>query len=433
MWSEALEGGAVELLLMVWMSDADDGLGSLLEGLAVEVHRTVLGYEPVDVVAGGHDTGAGGEDGSDLADALVGHRGHGDDGLAALGHGGSVDEVDLAADTGVELGAEGVSAYLAGEVHLEGGVDGCHLGVLGDDVGVVGVADVHHGHHRVVVDEVIDLLGAHEEGGYHLAAVDALLGSVDYAFPDEGQDAVGEHLGVDTEVLVVTELGQYGVGNGADTHLQGGSVLDQGGAVASDGCLDGRGLGEVSGLQLGVALHEGVDHRQGDDGVTPCAGYVLVDHCDDVLCAFDGGQGGVHGGTHGYVTVLVGEGYLDHGHVAGQYAAAVESLGLAQEDGDVVGIAGLYALAHIAAYEECLMEEDSLILGVGVGSGALGVEVVDPHVPEFACIASAAESVNEHLGGCGHTAEMNMVTGLHDLDGLVRTYKMDIFMHMVDC
>ena len=131
---------------------------------------------------------------------------------------------------------------------------------------------------------------------------------------------------------------------------------------------------------------------------------MLVDHCDDVLCAFDGGQGGVHGGTHGYVTVLVGEGYLDHGHVAGQYAAAVESLGLAQEDGDVVGIAGLYAL-----------------------------EVVDPHVPEFACIASAAESVDEHLGGCGHTAEMNMVTGLHDLDGLVRTYKMDIFMHMVDC
>ena len=64
--SEALEGGAVELLLMVGVGDADDGFGSLLEGLAVEVHSTVLGYEPVDVVAGGHDTGAGGEDGSDL-------------------------------------------------------------------------------------------------------------------------------------------------------------------------------------------------------------------------------------------------------------------------------------------------------------------------------------------------------------------------------
>ena len=47
--SEALEGGAVEFLLMVGMGDADDGLGSFLEGLAVEVHSTVLGYEPVDM------------------------------------------------------------------------------------------------------------------------------------------------------------------------------------------------------------------------------------------------------------------------------------------------------------------------------------------------------------------------------------------------
>ena len=78
------------------------------------------------------------------------------------------------------------------------------------------------------------------------------------------------------------------------------------------------------------------------------------------------------------------------------------------------------------------MEEDSLILGIGVGSGSLGVEVVDPHVPELACIASAAESVDQHFGGCGHTAEVNVVSGLHDLDGLVRAYKMDIFVHIVD-
>ena len=77
------------------------------------------------------------------------------------------------------------------------------------------------------------------------------------------------------------------------------------------------------------------------------------------------------------------------------------------------------------------MEEDSLILGIGVGSGSLGVEVVDPHVPELTGVTSAAEGVDQHLGGCSHTAEMNMVTGLHDLDGLVRAYKMDIFVHIV--
>ena len=130
--------------------------------------------------------------------------------------------------------------------------------------------------------------------------------------------------------------------------------------------------------------------------------------------------------------MLVGEGDLDHGHVAGQYAAAVEPLGLAQEDGDVVGISGLYAFAHIAANEERLMEEYPLIPGIGVGSGSLGVQVVDPHVPELACIASAAESVDQHFWGCGHTAEVNVVSGLDDLDGLVRAYKMDIFVPIVD-
>ena len=43
---EALEGGAVQFLLVVGMGYADDGLGSLLEGFAVEVDCSVLGHEP---------------------------------------------------------------------------------------------------------------------------------------------------------------------------------------------------------------------------------------------------------------------------------------------------------------------------------------------------------------------------------------------------
>lgn len=39
--------------------------------------------------------------------------------------------------------------------YLYGRVDGSHLVVPGDDVGVVGVCHIHHVDHRVVVDEVI--------------------------------------------------------------------------------------------------------------------------------------------------------------------------------------------------------------------------------------------------------------------------------------
>ena len=71
--AEAFESGAVQLFLMVGMGDADDCLGSFLEGFAVEVDCSVLGHEPMDVVAGGHDTGTWSENGGYLADALVGH------------------------------------------------------------------------------------------------------------------------------------------------------------------------------------------------------------------------------------------------------------------------------------------------------------------------------------------------------------------------
>ena len=71
--AEAFESGAVQFLPMVGVGDADDGLGSLLKGLSVEVDCSVLCHEPVDVVTGGHDTGARCEDRGNLADALVGH------------------------------------------------------------------------------------------------------------------------------------------------------------------------------------------------------------------------------------------------------------------------------------------------------------------------------------------------------------------------
>ena len=73
MGAESLEGSLFKLLTVVGMGHGNDGLGTLLEALAVEIDGTVLGHEPVDVVAGGDNACAGGEDRSDLAQALVGH------------------------------------------------------------------------------------------------------------------------------------------------------------------------------------------------------------------------------------------------------------------------------------------------------------------------------------------------------------------------
>ena len=98
-------------------------------------YSPVLGNEPVDVVARRDDACAGRQYGGDLRDALVGHRRHGDDGLAALRQRCAVYEVDLAADARIELRAQRVGAYLAGNVDLQRRIDGRHAVVLRNDIG----------------------------------------------------------------------------------------------------------------------------------------------------------------------------------------------------------------------------------------------------------------------------------------------------------
>ena len=55
--------------------------------------------------------------------------------------------------------------------------------------------------------------------------------------------AIGEHLGVDAQVLAVHQEGGDGIGNAADAELQGGAIFDQFGDVTADGLfgLGGRG------------------------------------------------------------------------------------------------------------------------------------------------------------------------------------------------
>ena len=98
-----------------------------------------------------------------------GRRGQRDDRPALTGERGAADEVHLAADARVEPLADRIGDDLAGEVDLDRGVDGDHPLEGPDHVGVVGEVDRPHLDHRVVVDEVVQPLRAHDEGRHDLA------------------------------------------------------------------------------------------------------------------------------------------------------------------------------------------------------------------------------------------------------------------------
>ena len=67
---------------------------------------------------------------------------------------------------------------------------------------------------------------------------------------------------------------------------------------------------------------------------------------------------------------------------------AMGILGLAQENRDVVRVACLNTLAHICSHKECLMEEDSVELRVGVWCRTFCVKVMYAYITKFSCLSS---------------------------------------------
>lgn len=150
-------------------------------------------------------------------------------------------------------------------------------------------------HLWVAVDEVVDLLRTHHEGGNNLAFVEFFAVSGDDSFFDKRQDTVGEHLGVYAYVLVVVKARQDGVRDGADAHLEACAVFDEFGTIASYGLLYLIGHGHVDGEQGRVVFHKIVDFADVDESVAMGARHVFVDDGDGELGTLHGSQRGING------------------------------------------------------------------------------------------------------------------------------------------
>ena len=78
-------------------------------------------------------------------------------------------------------------------------------------------------------------------------------------------------------------------------------------------------------------------------------------------------------------------------------------------DGQVVGIAGIDVCAHVRTQEEALVEEDAVILRLGIGRRALRMEVVEADIFNFSGICPAAEGLDEDVGNAGYAAQVDVV------------------------
>ena len=199
--------------------------------------------------------------------------------------------------------------------------------------------------------------------------------------------------------------------------------------MLSDRDLDIVRRAEVCRFKRLVAFHEDVYHIERNHSLSPCTRHIRVHHGDDSLGTFDGSQGRVYGCSERYISVLVRRTYLDHRHIAAQGSAAVQLLGFAEEDRNIVCVAGLDALADIGSDKECLMEEDSVILRICVWRWTLGMQMMYADILKFTPVTSGAKSFNQHPWGTCHAAEMHMVARLDDLDSLLGRNEFYFFGH----
>src|SRR3546814_6802872 len=110
---------------------------------------------------------------------------------------GAPGEVGRAAARGPVPAADGLRRALADEVDLCGGVDRHEAVVAGDHPGVVHPADRQHLDRRVLVQEVVETLGAQAEGGDDLSGAHPLVRPGYPAELHQVDEAVGEQTAVD--------------------------------------------------------------------------------------------------------------------------------------------------------------------------------------------------------------------------------------------
>ena len=239
-------------------------------------------------------------------------------------------------------------ADLAPQIHLQSGVDGDHVVVPADDVGIVHIVHRQDLDGRVVVDIVVNPLGAVGKGGDALARVDLLFAVVHRAAGDQLHHGVGEHLGMDAQVVLCFQGHAGGVRYGADAQLDACPV----GNLLCDQIADGDAhLVQLHRRQLRqgrVVLNNRVHLADVDLQSADGPGLVSVHLNKHPLCLAQHSLAVRAGGGQTEIAVLVHGGHRD--------AESVVFVETADQPGDVpvvggdeVSIAPVHGLACAAA------------------------------------------------------------------------------------
>src|SRR5690606_20792200 len=140
--------------------------------------------------------------------------------------------------TAVHVFADAVGTHLAGQVHFDRTVYGGGFRILTDDGSVVGIVNFQHSQSGVVVHEVVKFLRAQGERADDFSTMLLFVFPRDDTLLHQRDHTIGKHFGMYTQVFMVVQCSQNGVGNTSDTQLKRGAVFDKRGNVLAYFLLD---------------------------------------------------------------------------------------------------------------------------------------------------------------------------------------------------
>jgi len=295
-----------------------------------------------------HDAGDG--------PVIRGRRQH-HDGFAPIGHGRTADKIHLPADAAVKLESEGIRTHLPGEINGQRGIDGHHPVVLGDDIRIVHVLTRPEFKERIVVHIVIQAACAHAEGRDNLSRMQRLLPAGHDAAFNQIDEAVGKRFRVHAEVFFIGQIGENGIGNLADSRLNGGFIVDQIGNQPSDG------LGDViRRLLFEFQKRRVVFHKRGnlahmDKTVAQRPRHVRIHLRHHIPGHGSRRLGDVHGNPQADIAVHVRRRDCNEGDINGHGSPLHQQGNFGKENGRVVGVPFLDGRAGVRADEERVVPE----------------------------------------------------------------------------
>ena len=281
--------------------------------------------------------------------------------------------------------------------------------MLRDHTGIVHIFGRMKFERRIVLQIRIQLERPHRKTRDDFAGVNGLLRVRDHATLHEINHAVPDHLRMDTEILVIDEQRQYGIGDFADAELKRGAVRNEGSDMTSDGRRDRAGrLGNEFDKLMRV-LDERVDVAHVHERISVHARHRTIHFGDHGLRRLHSGHAEIRVDPETAIPVLVGGRNHDERAIERHLARSEQRGDLAQKDGRVVSPAFVDRIADIAPDKERVMMKTLCVVAFTVRRHPEREKVYDFDITQL--IGPVHESPREFLRNRAPRAQIDPVAG----------------------